>query len=737
MNDHDLMREWDSVREYFYGRDVTVNTVLAAHLRAKNLPASGRPWEAAKAAMRAGSSFSQAVAAAQLILEEEAAAALTNDRGQAAATAAAGDRISTSLATGQAASMDTSMPARTNALDWFPKRFGPGDIDGGGARRLLGTPNLDLASVLVREMAQNSWDARGGSSEIEFTLNLRRLNSATIEYLRKVVFTGEPSRTGLPELLLKEEIWALEVSDRGTVGLTGPVRNDKAVDPGEDTNFIDLVLNIGAPRDVHLGGGTYGFGKTISYLASGVGTILIWSRCEGGNGLEHRLIGSAIGAGYDDGESRYTGRHWWGRSIPGEDRVEPVVGARAAEIAEKVFSARYPARMAGTSILILDPALGGSDRGADIQRLAEAVVWNLWPKLLVDQRDRSRMRISVQADGEPIYLPSIEDHPTLSGNAQCLLAVRAAQSGDDPPKSSPLYPVSVHEIWCKLPEKLLGHLALTRFPHSSRTATPPSHAITLMRHQAELVVKSLERRELDIPGVQWAGVFKPVADLDDSFAAAEPPAHDDWVAKAVQDKSLRRDVNVALRRIREAADEWLEPRNRDISSAEKAPSVAHVGDMLSGLVVGLAGSAPSSRTGVLGDTFETTNDRHRETNRAPKGGTSSTRARDRGIASRPKVDFTISSQVPAPRKGWTRTTLDVWVDGSAAGECLVDLVVQVGADGGSWLDTSAVIILGWRDSSTNLFDPNPRKLTPGESCHYTFDADSYLAIDVQSKILES
>ena len=31
----------------------------------------------------------------------------------------------------------------------------------------------------------------------------------------------------------------------------------------------------------YLGGGTYGFGKTISYVASSVGTILIWSRCEG------------------------------------------------------------------------------------------------------------------------------------------------------------------------------------------------------------------------------------------------------------------------------------------------------------------------------------------------------------------------------------------------------------------------------------------------------------------------
>ena len=36
------------VREYFSGREVNVNTVLAAYLRSRGLPVSGQPWEAAK-----------------------------------------------------------------------------------------------------------------------------------------------------------------------------------------------------------------------------------------------------------------------------------------------------------------------------------------------------------------------------------------------------------------------------------------------------------------------------------------------------------------------------------------------------------------------------------------------------------------------------------------------------------------------------------------------------------------
>ena len=279
-------------------------------------------------------------------------------------------------------------PFEGRSLGWFPKQFSPGDIDGVGAKRLLGTPNIDPAWVLVREMGQNSWDARGASPSIDFILNLRLLRGPVMEILRRRIFTDDPPKTGLAELLRHDEIWALEVSDRGTVGLGGPIRNDLAVDPGVDTDFIDLVFNIGAPRDVYLGGGTYGFGKTISYVTSSVGTILIWSRCEGSSGLEHRLIGSAIGDGFNMDGLRFTGRHWWGNVIASEGRVEPVVGDLAEELGEAVFAARFDRDLTGTSILILDPQLGGDSPEKNVKLLAEAVVWNLWPKLLAEQSGR-------------------------------------------------------------------------------------------------------------------------------------------------------------------------------------------------------------------------------------------------------------------------------------------------------------------------------------------------------------
>ena len=337
-------------------------------------------------------------------------------------------------------------PFEGRSLGWFPKRFSPGDIDGVGAKRLLGTPNINPAWVLVREMGQNSWDARGTSPSIDFILNLRLLRGPVMEILRRRIFTGDPPKTGLAELLRHDEIWALEVSDRGTVGLGGPIRNDLAVDSGVDTDFIDLVFNIGAPRDAYLGGGTYGFGKTISYVASSVGTILIWSRCEGSSGLEHRLIGSAIGDGFNMDGLRFTGRHWWGNAIASESRVEPAVGDLAEELGDAVFATRFYRDVTGTSILILDPQLGGDSPEKNVELLAEAVVWNLWPKLLAEQSGHSRMNITVQLNGTSIALPSIEQHPVLSGHAQCLLAVRAAQAGSDPATLPLRYQVNVEEI---------------------------------------------------------------------------------------------------------------------------------------------------------------------------------------------------------------------------------------------------------------------------------------------------
>ena len=124
-----------------------------------------------------------------------------------------------------------------------------------------------------------------------------------------------------------------------------------------------------------------------------------------------------------------------------EDRVEPVVGSVAERIADGAFARGFSEHETGTSILILDPQLGGSSPEEDSRRLADAVLWNLWPKLMDAQPERQQMNVSVQLNGVDVPIPRVEDHPVLGRHARCLLAVRAAQSGIDAPPAP--YPVEV------------------------------------------------------------------------------------------------------------------------------------------------------------------------------------------------------------------------------------------------------------------------------------------------------
>lgn len=604
---------------------------------------------------------------------------------------------------------------------WFPKNFGPGDIDGTGARKLLGTPSVSLPEVLVREMAQNSWDARLGTEDLNFGMNLRKLETDAMAFLRDEVFASGGETLGLDRLLELDEMWVLEISDRGTTGLDGPVRNDLSIAPEAPTNFIDLVFHVGAPRDTELGGGTYGFGKTIAYITSSVGTVLIWSQCQTRDGTEQRFIGSALGEAFDMDGVRYTGRHWWGRRSRDGKRVEPLINQGAQRVAERIFAKGFDASETGTSILILAPKLlsqGAEDVQSlpkeSVQSLVQAVLWNLWPKLLEDQANRTRMRISVELEGVAQDIPAVESHPTLSGFAECLLAVRKAEKGEGRHVSK--FPVHLDEIWCLKPKKLLGFLALTRYPAESRHSR--SHEVAYMRSEAELVVKYASLKELDAAGFQWAGVFKPTETCDDSFAAAEPPAHDDWIAASVQDPKQRRDVSVALRRVREKAEEFITPTDDVVPSAgEDQASVAHIGDMLADLVY--VGGATQA-----GEISPKEGGRGGRSGKKAKAGNRA-RATVRGT----HMEF-------GSRLGWIRVELVIEMGGVADEGACVDVQLRVGIDGGSIEDHAAISPLGWLGRRSQAPALRQQPFLANDVAVYVYEARSDVAVDVVIKVIE-
>ena len=593
-------------------------------------------------------------------------------------------------------------------LEWYPDPFDMGGMDGRGARRLLGVPNIAPETVLVRETAQNSWDARRGESKVGFRLALRELGDSQERVLNQNILTGDVR--GLPGLRSDDSRWALEITDRGTVGLGGPVRSDLTVPQGQSTNFIDFVFNLGSTKSSLAAGGTYGFGKTIAYNLSDIGTVVIWSCTEVEGVPQHRLIASAIGDRFDWEGRRYTGRHWWGIRKDGPPRVEPVIGDKARELGESLFSQHFRPGDTGTSILVLDPRMpDGPDAFAE--RLRDAVMWHLWPKYCGTE---PTMRIAIELRGEPVPLPDPSTHPVLGGYVAALDAVRAVQAGHEPQSG-----VTVKEIWLQRPREMLGHLAITisRAPeHPDDAQDPPDGAdgialsshVAYMRHSAELIVRYRTHGELANRDLQWAAVFKPIACRDDAFAQAEPPAHDDWQPSAINDPLQKRRVNVALRRIREECIEFTR-----LQGPEPASATTVSGAYLAGALRDLTGGSPGERA-----TPRKTNSRPRVPN--PR---------------KPRVEA-VDHRTWMTSSGLRRFGVLARVDYRPGVSINLCAHVGVAVDGGA-PDRDAVTIIGWGlDEPSDRAEWHPAvtgnqiQVEPAEAVWLVAEAPAECAVDL-------
>ena len=143
-----------------------------------------------------------------------------------------------------------------------------GNISAEGASKLLGRPSLSPLELLLRETLQNSWDASlGENNDVpSFKIRIRKLNEN--EKLKfESFFSDLPSieanesiHKGLKEFFKKPNQFVLEICDFGTRGLGGPFSASESLSEFESNDFVNFVKNIGSPRDIQLGGGTYGFG---------------------------------------------------------------------------------------------------------------------------------------------------------------------------------------------------------------------------------------------------------------------------------------------------------------------------------------------------------------------------------------------------------------------------------------------------------------------------------------------
>lgn len=455
-------------------------------------------------------------------------------------------------------------------IDWWSQPFPPeGGVTGSGVMRQLGTPSMELLDVLVREAAQNSWDA-SLNGRIRFTVEFRRLGEHADTW-RSIIGDDDPTNgTVVDPSSLDEDTLILIVSDRETSGLGGPLLADEKLKPGQVANFVQFLRNVGEPRDKELGGGTYGFGKAIFYNLSDCGAILVDTRCTDSEN-PRRLMGAALGDPFTGTDGvRYTGRHWWGRPEASTGVPLPLVDEEAERTARELGLPGFDADETGTDVAILMPNLHFTDKeespvSNDVEvaaeRVVSAVLWHLWPKLGSAKRPAD-ISVKVISDGRefPIHRP--DQYPFLRPFTQALDAI-AAGEGNSVARKRIKYPGNVGDwaIHVCQPDPTAG---ASDGLLSAKPFSGPYHHVARMR-QAKLVVDYLECDPYPGQEFGYAAAFLASTEFDQCFADAEPPTHDKWETRGLPEMP-RLVVNYGTNKLRSGIKDFLATKQSSRSS---------------------------------------------------------------------------------------------------------------------------------------------------------------------------
>ncbi|WP_315093519.1 hypothetical protein [uncultured Cellulomonas sp.] len=438
---------------------------------------------------------------------------------------------------------------------WWSQQFAAeGGAAAEGISKQLGRPPIDPLTILVRESAQNSWDARLPGSVVDYTVTIRTLGddaSIWAEHLLPGPKGGQRD-TGLRDALARGS-QLLIISDRGTRGLGGPLRANQRAPEGVVPNFVQFLRNVGEPSDQEYGGGTYGFGKGILYGVSNAHAIVVDTHCDDSGADDRRLMGASLAHSFYEGDTRYTGRHWWGDCT--DDIPDPVVGTDAAELSRMLGLPGFDDGRTGTDIVILGADLGaeGDEAGDDTPRtpleagefLASSILWHLWPKAGSSTRPEG-MRFRVAVNGQDVPVPSPSSVPELQSFVRALDRIHEGDSRPYARKTAPL---------------LAGHINIQPCPAVPSFARDPGRVVRSAasiresyRHvarmrTAELVVDYFEGPEHPDPLLGYAGVFLASHEADSDFAASEPPTHDDWVERGLvgRQRGVVRDSRAFIR----------------------------------------------------------------------------------------------------------------------------------------------------------------------------------------------
>ena len=485
-------------------------------------------------------------------------------------------------------------------MQLYSEPYGSTGNIGENFRRLLGAPSLDPLQTVVRESVQNIADAAKLGTGPEIFLRIRTLDAAQRSALRERVFSSLPEETSSRAQILAtldmDPLVVLEICDFGTVGLGGPTRSDRIPVGTQQTDFIDFLRNIGSPRDTEHGGGTYGFGKVALYRASACSTIIVDTLPHDTGPEGRRLIGCHVGHSFEIPEDgmlrRFTGRHWWGSLDPRDGVADPLTGGAADDLATALG---FPDRRklgSGTSVMILGFQSDDDDLRIAANRIVESLLWNFWPRMMEDVPASRRFRCMIMLENDEIPVPAPESLAPFDLLCKAMTAARGGKGND------------VRKIESQRPSKFLGTLAIEKGLRSPRRPLVPTGSLVphQLRHIAlmrpvELVVKYLEGQPLPDERLEWGGVFlaSDEDEVERAFADSEPPAHDDWVPDNLPKGNEKRYVNIALRRLREAAAEMGMQPGQSGGNGSDGPPLARLAGRLGSILEDVGGDGAGRR----------------------------------------------------------------------------------------------------------------------------------------------
>jgi hypothetical protein len=301
-----------------------------------------------------------------------------------------------------------------------------------------------------------------------------------------------------------------------------------------------------------------------------------------GNPVE-RFMASRIGQPFDGEETKFTGRHWWGKRAS-DGVVDPVENEDAARIAAELG---IPQRSGskedrGTTLMIIDPDLG--DRSSDQARevFRESLLWFFWTKML-PQQETSLMKFTVYDDQGELIISNPSSIAPLNLMVKAYEKVMDINNAESEP------------ITYGRARDPLGRIAIEKGLSEERTefntgddeddSLIPRNSchIALMRRWGG-IVKYHVGPPMPDGQVEYGGIFITDIKADDVFAKSEPPAHDDWVPDSLTGKD-KGYVRTALRKIVQFLNDNILPKpgNSDSDgSAKLAPLAEKLGELLFG-----------------------------------------------------------------------------------------------------------------------------------------------------------